>query len=239
MIASLGPNDNRTNLVFVYRAQTDPYLHPTGRYQRWCEHNLYDKFFLTCPFAMSRYIYRLPHSLYLATRPTSCFKHFQYISHTRNPTARLFSSTSATMTAKLSFQEAVLNRRSIYQITKKAPVPDARIKEIVDSVILNSPSSFNSQSTRIVVLVGADHDKFWDVITEVYKPILGAEQWERWAGRIAGFRAGYGTVCSFILCPRNLSLTPTVIGALLRRSSSRRGSATKEPGLCRQVSSLV
>jgi len=39
-------------------------------------------------------------------------------------------------------------------------MPDRRIKEIVEETTLHIPSSFDSQATHVVVLIGAEHEKF-------------------------------------------------------------------------------
>lgn len=95
---------------------------------------------------------------------------------------------------KTTLKEAVEARRTIYTLNKNAPVDDKRIEEIVTSAIKHVPSSFNSQSTRMVVLLKKDHDKFWEIVEEALKGIVPEDNWESTAGRIAGFKAGYGTV---------------------------------------------
>ncbi|KAI9375208.1 Nitroreductase-like protein [Aspergillus egyptiacus] len=44
-------------------------------------------------------------------------------------------------------------RRKIYQLGKNGPVPDSKIEELVNAAILNVSSSFNTQSTRLLVLL--------------------------------------------------------------------------------------
>lgn len=93
-----------------------------------------------------------------------------------------------------AFQEAALNRRSIYQVQNKSPISDERIKEIVTEAIKHVPSTFNAQSTRLVVLVKDDHVKFWDVVLEILKAHVPEGQWEHTAQRVGGFRGAYGSV---------------------------------------------
>ncbi|KAK3117866.1 putative nitroreductase [Teratosphaeriaceae sp. CCFEE 6253] len=93
----------------------------------------------------------------------------------------------------MTFKDAVENRRSIYQLNKKSPVDDKKIEEIYRLAIHAVPSSFNSQSARIVVLLNADHDKFWDIVGGILKSMVPDEQWESTSKRVAGFKAGYGT----------------------------------------------
>ncbi|KAJ9427420.1 Nitroreductase-like protein [Fusarium oxysporum] len=94
------------------------------------------------------------------------------------------------MAAKLSANaliELAKNRRSIYTLSKNLPISTQRITEIVNQTTLETPSSFNSQSNRVVVLYGAEHDKLWDITADTLKAI-----------RISGFKAAAGTVLFYV-----------------------------------------
>lgn len=93
-----------------------------------------------------------------------------------------------------AFLETTKARRSYYQLLNKSPISDARIQEIVQHAISHVPSAFNSQTTRVVVLLKSEHEKLWDVATEVYKASLSEEQFQRTEQRFKSFRAAYGTV---------------------------------------------
>lgn len=90
-------------------------------------------------------------------------------------------------------------RRSFYPLSKDlgAATP-ARVQEIVKELLDQVPSSFNSQSNRAVVLFGAEHEKLWDITTEILKAIVPEAQWEGTAGKMGMFKAAAGTV-RFIL----------------------------------------
>ncbi|KAI1424420.1 Nitroreductase-like protein [Xylaria sp. FL1777] len=89
-------------------------------------------------------------------------------------------------------------RRSIYQLNKELPIAKDKISSIVQENLIQIPSSFNSQSNRVLVLYGAEHDKLWDITSEILKPLVPAESWDATAARNAGFKAGAGTVLFFI-----------------------------------------
>ncbi|KAI1658985.1 Nitroreductase [Daldinia decipiens] len=118
--------------------------------------------------------------------------------NTHTPSARF--STTPKMAAPVkaeSFLDLIKNRRTYYALNKELPISKERIEEIVKQSIFEVPSSFNSQSNRVVVLFGADHDKLWDLTTEILKPIVPADAWEHTAQRMSGFKAGAGTVLFF------------------------------------------
>jgi hypothetical protein len=126
----------------------------------------------------------------------------RFFSHSHTPKQLASEKQSYTMPAvKLSewsgaepFLNAMEVRRTIYALNKKVPVPDARIQEIIKEALLHVPSSFNSQSTRILYLVGEEHNKLWDIVYEVLQGVVPADKFEPTAQKLAGFKAGYGTV---------------------------------------------
>jgi len=103
------------------------------------------------------------------------------------------------MASSKPFLEAVKERRSIYTLNKDAPISDDKIVDIVKQAVLHVPSSFNSQSARLVVLLNAEHEKFWEFVRAVLKPMVPEDQWSHTEQRVDSFKAGYGTVCTSLL----------------------------------------
>jgi len=97
----------------------------------------------------------------------------------------------------MNFFDAVQNRRTYYSISKKSPVSDERIREIVEQAVKHCPSAFNSQSGRAVLLFGAESDAFWSLVKESLRKIVPAEKFAPTEEKIDGFAAGYGTVLFF------------------------------------------
>jgi uncharacterized protein len=98
----------------------------------------------------------------------------------------------------LSFKEALLNRRTYYTISNKSLVSDQEIEDIINFAVTHVPSSFNSQSTRVVLLLGENHKKLWNITKEALRKIVPAEAFSATENKIDGaFAAGYGTVLYF------------------------------------------
>ena len=95
------------------------------------------------------------------------------------------------------FFTAVADRRSFYGISKEAVVSDDKIKEIIEHAVKHTPSAFNSQSTRIVLLLGKEHDKLWDITMEALRKIVPADNFSSTEDKINSFKNGYGTVLYF------------------------------------------
>ena len=55
-------------------------------------------------------------------------------------------------------QEIAQTRRSLYVLNKDLPISQDEVKQIVEHALKHTPSSFNSQSTRMGVLFGAEHE---------------------------------------------------------------------------------
>ncbi|AJY73349.1 nitroreductase family protein [Paenibacillus beijingensis] len=97
-----------------------------------------------------------------------------------------------------TFFDAIRHRRSIYAISKEAVISDEKIQEIVEEAVKHTPSSFNSQSSRVLVLLGEQSDKFWDLTTETLRVVTGGgEGFASTEEKMAAFRSGYGTILFF------------------------------------------
>ncbi|KAI0764386.1 Nitroreductase [Trametes elegans] len=101
------------------------------------------------------------------------------------------------MSGSAAFFEAVKNRRSVYTITSESTIPDSKIEEIIATAVKHAPSSFNSQSSRAVLLLGDEHKKLWEITLNVLREIVPAEQFPTTEAKINGFAAGHGTVLFF------------------------------------------
>lgn len=95
------------------------------------------------------------------------------------------------------FLTAVADRRSFYSISKEITVPDSRIKEIIDHAVLYTPSAFNCQSTRVVLLLGEHHDQLWDMVKESLRKLVPADNFGPTEEKIDSFKGGYGTILFF------------------------------------------
>ncbi|KAH7320671.1 nitroreductase [Stachybotrys elegans] len=93
--------------------------------------------------------------------------------------------------------QVVKSRRTHYGLTKETPIPSSRIEEIVKHALLHVPSSFNSQTTRVVVLFGGEHDKLWDIVTGVLKAKIPEAKWEPTGKKMAMFKGAAGTILFF------------------------------------------
>ncbi|SET11617.1 hypothetical protein SAMN05660297_01460 [Natronincola peptidivorans] len=95
------------------------------------------------------------------------------------------------------FYASVKDRRSIYGIGKEFVVSDERIQEVVNHAVLHTPSAFNSQSGRVVVLLGEEHNKLWDITKEALREVVPPASFPKTEEKIDSFRSGYGSILFF------------------------------------------
>lgn len=97
-----------------------------------------------------------------------------------------------------TFWEALENRRSFYGLSDEKVVSEERIETIVKNAVTYTPSSFNSQSTRVVLLFGEQSQKLWQLTLDTLQKLVSPEQFAETEKKINGaFASGYGTVLFF------------------------------------------
>ena len=84
-------------------------------------------------------------------------------------------------------------RRTQYALGKKTDLTNDQIADLIKEAIRLSPSAFNSQSSRAVILFGAESDKVWETIGETLRPFCG-DNFEPTKAKMDSFAAGVGTV---------------------------------------------
>ncbi|CBF86650.1 hypothetical protein AN2343.2 [Aspergillus nidulans FGSC A4] len=106
--------------------------------------------------------------------------------------------------ATATLLEAVKARRTIYGLKAESPVSDDTIEAIVRDAVLHVPSSFNTQTSRVVLLLKEEHQKVWDIALQAMEGLVAAGALPKEAfesstkPKLEGFRAGYGTVLFFV-----------------------------------------
>lgn len=97
-----------------------------------------------------------------------------------------------------TFLDTIKKRRSIYGLGKNVTLSESEIEAIIKEAVKNSPTAFNAQSPRAVILFGEAHEKLWSLTESALKPLTPPEAFEATKQKLAGFKAGFGTVLFFI-----------------------------------------
>ena len=95
------------------------------------------------------------------------------------------------------FLQAVIKRRSIYNLGNSLPMDNKVLTRLLEEAVKNAPSAFNSQSARIVLLLGKNHQRLWEITKTELQKIVPAEKFKPTAEKIASFAQAYGTVLYF------------------------------------------
>ena len=90
--------------------------------------------------------------------------------------------------------EAITKRRTQYVLGKNLPLSQEQTTHLIKEAIRQAPSSFNSQSSRAVILFGAESVKFWELVKDALRKIVPAEAFASTEAKLDGFAAGAGTV---------------------------------------------
>ncbi|KAA6204614.1 MAG: nitroreductase family protein [Candidatus Tokpelaia sp.] len=89
---------------------------------------------------------------------------------------------------------AIKKRRTQYSLGRKLPLPQAEVEALIKEAVRLAPSAFNSQSSRITILFGAQSDKLWDIAKAELRKIVPADGFAKTAEKLESFAAGAGTV---------------------------------------------
>ena len=92
------------------------------------------------------------------------------------------------------FLKAVADRRSYYEISRESVISDEKIQEIIEHAVKYTPSAFNAQSARVVLLLGDKHDEFWDITLEALRKVVPADRFSPTKEKIQSFKNGHGTI---------------------------------------------
>lgn len=95
------------------------------------------------------------------------------------------------------FLTMIKNRRSIYALGRNVSQSEEELTELIKEAVKQSPTAFNAQEPRVIILYGAAHEKLWEITEAALKPLTPPDAFEGTKQKSAGFKAGFGTVLFF------------------------------------------
>jgi hypothetical protein len=75
--------------------------------------------------------------------------------------------------ATATILQAAEARRSIYGLKSESPVSDDVIESIIQVAVSHVPSSFNTQTSRVVLLLKAEH-QIWDITLQIMEGLVAS-----------------------------------------------------------------
>jgi hypothetical protein len=98
----------------------------------------------------------------------------------------------------MTLLETLKKRRSNYDLTAKSTLPVEELELLLAQALELSPTGFNSQSSRIILALGAKHDFFWDIVLAGIKKEIGeTPAFEKSKAKISSLRRSAGTILFF------------------------------------------
>lgn len=94
--------------------------------------------------------------------------------------------------------EALSARRSNYGLGKKSSLSNAEVQSLVEKAVLLTPSAFNAQTPRTVILFDDSNDTFWDITRDELRKVAPEEGFENTITKLESFKAGQGTVLFYL-----------------------------------------
>ena len=94
----------------------------------------------------------------------------------------------------MSFYELAKKRRSIYHLGKNVNQSNDEIVQLIKDIVDQTPSSFHSQTSRVVILLGKEHDALWEIVRETLRPLVADGNFEATDQKVNSFKAAKGTV---------------------------------------------
>lgn len=94
----------------------------------------------------------------------------------------------------MKFYELAKKRRSIYHLGKDISQSNTEVFQVIKNIVNEGPSSFNSQSSRVVVLFDEEHETLWELTRETLRAIVPEENFDQTNEKMDSFKAARGTV---------------------------------------------
>ncbi len=96
-----------------------------------------------------------------------------------------------------AYIEALKQRRTQYALGRNVSLSKDALVALIQDAVKHSPSSFNSQTSRALVLFGAESEKLWALATDEVRKVAPAEGFDKTEAKLKSFAAGVGTVLFF------------------------------------------
>ncbi len=85
-------------------------------------------------------------------------------------------------------------RRTQYALGKNVSQSRDELTQLIQTTIKEAPSSFNSQSSRAVILFGDQSLRFWGLVKNALRPMVPVDAFAKTEEKLDSFAAGVGTV---------------------------------------------
>jgi len=95
------------------------------------------------------------------------------------------------------FLEQLENRRTIYHLGKNINQSKEELNSLILKSVELSPSAFNSQSSRVVILWSEHSNTVWNIAKEELKKLMPEDAFKSTSDKLDSFASGVGTILFF------------------------------------------
>lgn len=96
-----------------------------------------------------------------------------------------------------SLISSLTKRRTNYALGKNITASNKEIVDEIRELIVQVPTAFNMQSSRVIIAFGSNHEKIWQITKDILKKIVAPDNFAGTAKKIDSFAAAYGTILYF------------------------------------------
>lgn len=93
--------------------------------------------------------------------------------------------------------ESLRKRRSHYALSNVSTLSEEQLNELLEQALIQTPSAFNSQTGRLVLLLNDKHLKVWDIVLETLKPLVSEGAFVKTIAKVDTFKKAHGTILFF------------------------------------------
>ncbi len=98
----------------------------------------------------------------------------------------------------MELRDVISARRSNYDLGRNVKMSDEEIIGIIEDAVRYSPSAYDSQTQRVAVMFGYEHEAVWDITEAALRAKIGDQRYSgKTEEKINSFRSAYGTVLFF------------------------------------------
>ena len=94
----------------------------------------------------------------------------------------------------MTLLELAQKRRSCYALGNHIALTPSQITGLVECAVKQTPSAFNSQSARVLILFNQQHQRFWHLIKTALQKIVPPENFTPTEEKITAFSKAVGTL---------------------------------------------
>ena len=97
----------------------------------------------------------------------------------------------------MGYIETIKQRRSIYQLSSSLDYSKEEITKLVNEIVVESPTAFNMQSCKVILIFGNAHKKVWDITTTTLKAQIPEDKFGPTKDKMEMFKNAAGTILFF------------------------------------------